>query len=763
MGKSAKSRTPSPEKPSYDYRQGEFYSLRSFFEISSEAFCVVTPKGVLVDCNSAFEKVFGYTKQELKKMPLTQLLSPASQTVIQETMRILQDNGTSTGVEINGVRKSGETIPLCWTTAYDKSLKLIYVAAKDLSGERDLQRETKLLVDTISDGYVVQTESGEILSFNASALSILGLTEDQLRGRTSADPRWKAIRENGEIFPGDQHPAMRAIRENRKIEGEVMGLELPSGQKRWIRITSVPFQQSFKGSSGYENRRMVISAFTDVTNLILSKVEMNLVLHSLKLGIWKFYPKTNQLIWDEQMYEVFEANPKDFSGHYHAWESSLTPEAKEQAIRELGLALSGEKEFQTTFEIITRGGKRKWIGGIGKVFRDSSGNPEVMYGVNWDRTDEVSKDLKIKEYKDLLETVLSSIPIMVTARDCRDDYRFKLVNQHAASIFGMKKESVLNKTFKELFPDKPLKSEEALDRSMVSEESFSEEWHHGGESRVLKSKRIPIFDEKDQPKMLLQISEDVTEELKAIAHKERDRLKAIHQSKLASLGEMSAGVAHEINNPLAIVIGSIPLLEKARGNIEEFQRKSQAILKACLRIEKIVKGLRKFARVTGKSDHKSESLSEILNEAMVLVETRSKRYAVPVRLEISSDLRILCDSVEIEQVVVNLVNNAIDAVKATRDPWVKVELRSEDKHAVIRVIDSGLGIPKEVEAKLFEPFFTTKAVGEGTGLGLSIVKGIVEQHQGTITVGRIAENTCFEVRFPTSENIVDLSYMRDGA
>ncbi|MFN8845228.1 MAG: PAS domain-containing protein, partial [Bdellovibrionales bacterium] len=221
----------------------------------------------------------------------------------------------------------------------------------------------------------------------------------------------------------------------------------------------------------------------DITQRVLKEKETQFTLDSLGLGIWRFNPTTSALIWDDSMYRLFEIDANQFSGDYHAWESALTNETREKAILELELALKGEKEFNTTFEIKVKNGRTKHIGGRGQVLRSESGEPIMMYGLNWDRTKEV----------ELKKTV------------------------------------------------------------------------------------------------------------------EQERSKAIHNSKLASLGEMSAGVAHEINNPLAVIMGSIPLLNKYKNDPTKFDEKLAAIKKSGERIAKIVKGLSKFARTAENAPHQLSS------------------------------------------------------------------------------------------------------------------------------------------------------------
>lgn len=362
----------------------------------------------------------------------------------------------------------------------------------------------------------------------------------------------------------------------------------------------------------------------DVTERVQKEKETQFTLDSLGLGIWRFNPNTRALHWDDSMYRLFEIKADQFSGDYHAWESSLTPDAREKAVFALEQALKGEKEFNTTFEIQVRNGQKKHIGGRAQVLRTESGEPIMMYGVNWDRTKEVE-----------------------------------------------------------------------LQKSV-----------------------------------------------------ELERSKAIHSSKLASLGEMSAGIAHEINNPLTVITGNLSLLSKHRDDPFKFEMKLIAVKRSCERIAKIVKGLSKFSRTSESVPHKPETVTSLVDEALIITEAKAKRTSIPVLKNIQSSSSILCHSIEVEQVLVNLINNGIDAASKMEEKWVKLDIFDESNDLVIQVTDSGTGIEKEVESKLFQPFFTTKSVGEGTGLGLSIVKGILDQHNAQILLRRDFKNTCFEVRFP---------------
>lgn len=255
---------------------------------------------------------------------------------------------------------------------------------------------------------------------------------------------------------------------------------------------------------------------------------------------------------------------------------------------------------------------------------------------------------------------------------------------------------------------------------------------------------VPILDEEGRVQEFVSIRHDITD-------RKMTELQLIQSSKLASLGQMSAGIAHEINNPLAIILGAVSLLPKFADDPDKFKQKIQLVEKSGERISKIIQGLRKFSRTADGVTFEWHSLAKIARESLVLIDAKAKLNSVSVALDIASEASVYCNEVEIEQVLVNLVGNSIDAIKGCNEKWVRVHIFERDAFIVLRVIDSGFGIPAQVRDKIFDPFFTTKGIGEGTGLGLSISKGILDEHGAGIEVLADAVNTCFEVTFKKAE------------
>jgi signal transduction histidine kinase/ActR/RegA family two-component response regulator len=226
---------------------------------------------------------------------------------------------------------------------------------------------------------------------------------------------------------------------------------------------------------------------------------------------------------------------------------------------------------------------------------------------------------------------------------------------------------------------------------------------------------------------------------------------ALRQSeKLATMGQLLAGVAHELNNPLTVISGYGGLLKSTLTGTPLQQSASQ-IEQAALRCTRIVRNFLALAR-KHPPERRHVALNRIVTEAVELLAYPFGLDNVEVTLDLAADIpELWADPHQLQQVVVNLLTNAHQAMRESRVRRLTVATRDDraNEAVVLRVVDSGPGIPAEVQAHIFEPFFTTKPVGQGTGLGLSLCLGIVEGHGGTIHVdGRPGRGAVFTVQLP---------------
>lgn len=238
---------------------------------------------------------------------------------------------------------------------------------------------------------------------------------------------------------------------------------------------------------------------------------------------------------------------------------------------------------------------------------------------------------------------------------------------------------------------------------------------------------------------------------------------SLQSAKLASIGELTSGIAHEINNPLFAITGTTQRLLTDLNHEEGLDRtklndKLLKILNNAARIDKIIRGIKLFSRDSNREERSNVQLSKIIDESLDLLGAKIKHNEITIHYDRKQfeKVIIIVNEVQIVQVVVNLISNAIDAIKENDYKWVQIEAHKIDGIVKIKIIDSGMGIDEEIAKNMMDPFFTTKKHGEGTGMGLSISYGIIQGHRGKLYLDQSAQHTTFVVELKTSLDFDDV-------
>jgi two-component system NtrC family sensor kinase len=408
-------------------------------------------------------------------------------------------------------------------------------------------------------------------------------------------------------------------------------------------------------------------------------------------------------------------------------------------------------------------------------------------------------------YHSLVET----IPQMILCKDL--DGRFTFANQKFCTELGTTLEDFRGKTDFDFFPAELAEKYRNDDRRVIESgqvlDVVEEHITPRGEKLYVQVMKTPLFGTDGLVIGIQGIFWDVTERMQAeeklkeqnVVLLERERsereahqaLKAaqsrmVETEKLASLGQLVAGVAHEINNPLAFVSNNVAVLERdlrdivvliglyqqldrpdpgghaeARAEIEKvagqldleytldnMPRLIERTREGLRRIERIVKDLRLFARVD-EGEWNEVDLNPGIDSSINMVQGYARKKGVRLDAQLEPLPPLCCRGARLHQVVVNLLMNAIDACGADGTVTVRTRAEPEGQGVRIEVADTGCGIEPTIRDHIFEPFFTTKAIGEGTGLGLSISYGIVHEHRGTIDVeSNPGQGSCFTIRLP---------------
>jgi len=339
--------------------------------------------------------------------------------------------------------------------------------------------------------------------------------------------------------------------------------------------------------------------------------------------------------------------------------------------------------------------------------------------------------------------------------------QFRSLNQYGAELFGKAKESYIGQGLETAFSSESAAKLVKLIREVLETGQDLQLEHDlivDGKLFWFLSHLIPLSHEGEKPLVALVFSRDVTSR-----HQIRER-EILRTEKLASIGTLAAGVAHEINNPICIILGFTEyLLGKADHQSKEFEI-LETIKRQGTNCQKIVENLLTFARVPAKLTILTNVNDDLRKVAEVSHNTLVTKK-IELILNLASDLpQALADSSQTQQVFLNLITNGVDAMKSGGKLTISSGLNAQKDFVEIQFSDNGCGIKKKDLTKIFDPFFTTKEVGEGTGLGLSVSYGIIKKFGGEVLVesSTVEENphspsgTVFTVKLPVHNPLSEI-------
>lgn len=351
----------------------------------------------------------------------------------------------------------------------------------------------------------------------------------------------------------------------------------------------------------------------------------------------------------------------------------------------------------------------------------------------------------------LLQTFLDHVPFQSFMKS--PDGRYLSYNRVFADYFGITRDEWIGRSMHEVHPEETVTAFNAHDmevlRGGVPVTVVTRHSDRHGVERTFRSTKFALQDAHGCS-VIGGVAYDISEDIERQA--QRGRMMA--SARMAALGLMAGGVAHEINNPLAIIhMAASDLMEELKNDepeVGELRMSAGHVLETAERIQKIVQSMQMISRDGSQDKLTEHGVGLLLEETLELCRQRFKNSPIALEIaEIDPALRIRCRVVQLGQVLLNLLTNAYDAAHDAGGPgWVRVAATEHEGMVIFSVTDSGHGVPARIRARIMEPFFTTKEVGKGTGLGLSISRTIVAEHGGTLKLNEDGGPTCFVFQVP---------------
>lgn len=485
---------------------------------------------------------------------------------------------------------------------------------------------------------------------------------------------------------------------------------------------------------------------------------LNSIQKNLNVGGWQLDVRTGHAIWSETVYELHKVPVGTSVDRLNAIQFYAEHE-RERIAGVLDRCIHSGQPYDEEFEFIDAEGGHHWIRTTGSPVYDDNGVIHKVRGTFQDITELKTLETANRETTvelEVFKSVIENSPDFIGIADNTTTPIY--LNRAGRDLIGMPQTQDIRETsVAECYPER-------IRDDMMTEihDTIARGEAYSGETRfrhLVTDEEIPVLDthfaildsRTGDPLGSATITRDIRHEVELRETLEEERAKLAQASKLASLGELAAGVAHEINNPLTVISGSARTLSRSRDNPAKVISAAEKIDRSVVRIASIVNGLRKFSRADEGLNLSQVDLAKLIPEAIELVQARARQNGHTMEFISAADsVMCRCDEIQVEQVLVNLLVNAVDANRTETGSWTRIELASDGTQVRILVQDSGRGIPNAVLAKIFDPFFTTKEVGSGTGLGLSISAGIVADHGGSLEYRLMDGHTTFVLAMPTA-------------
>lgn len=619
---------------------------------------------------------------------------------------------------------------------------------------RESEKKHRILFETMAQGVVYQNAEGNIISANPAAERILGLSFDQMTGRTSMDSRWKSIHEDGSDFPKETHPAMMALKTGEPVKDTIMGVFNPKEEDfRWIKINAVP-QYRPGDSKPYQ----VYTTFDDITDFKRAEQTLHFTQFSIdrssdsafwmdsnarfvyvneaacrtlgytrdeliKMTVHDINPDFAQEFWPDHWAEVKRKGSFVIESCHRTKDGRIFP--VEISVNYLEF---GGKEYNCTFA------------------RDISERKQIEKAIQLSKREWVSTFDAMSDWVSLIDL----------------KYRILRTNRSGEKFVGVPLGEMIGQTCYNLVhgTEEPI-PECPLQKMLQTHQREVADLHVQEGNRWLRITVDPVKDEDGNLVKAVHIVRDIT----GLKKMEDERLKSM---KLESVGILAGGIAHDFNNLLSVIMGNISLAEddlKPEVGVSEYLKEAE---KASLRAQELTKQLITFSQ-GGLPIKKIGPIGDLLKESTKFVLSNSN---VKYDFLIPHDLWLVdFDLDQMKHVVRNLIVNAVESmpdggsikIKAenfsiSSDTVVKGLVLSEGEYVKISIKDQGVGIPAEHLSLIFDPYFSTKEMGteKGMGLGLATAYSIINKHNGHIIVESEEDvGTTFTIYLPVYEKEIE--------
>ena len=591
-------------------------------------------------------------------------------------------------------------------------------------------------IKVIKEGFVVHDNNDKIVSANEAAAEILGLTYDQLLGKDSFDPRWKALHEDGSPFDPEDHPSMISLRKGISVNDVIMNVHSGNDNRKWISINSRPIYDDTDMQTGAVATFLDISERKEATEKLKETLQqLNLAIDTAKLGVWILHIDSGELEWNDKLLEIYGISREEFSNNLGGWQKQVHPEDAEYANERLQEVYENKSVYDVHFRIHRPDGEERIIdGSASPIFVNNT--LKKIIGINRDITDEKRAETQLKESEEKFANAFNSSPIAQSIINLKTGYRIN-VNQAFCKLFGVNKDEALSINLKtsHLAVNPKLLKESikiALNTGRLDDLAFDMYHADGSIKNIIINATNTFLNDED---IFIVSYSDMTD-ARIADHKLREAEKDMFSAIISSEEKERARYAKELHDGLGPILSTSMIYLHTMMHEEDKEKQTEYIKRTYALLEDATQSIREISSNLSPDILKKYGLIQAIRSFIERLQQVSK-----VKFKINSNLTSEFNELTgftLYRTLTELINNSIKHADAKR---IVISFKQSTKGVEIVYSDDGTGFDYE------------RAKKENKGFGLMNLEGRIKKIGGHYEIiSSKGKGTQVEIKLQTIGN-----------
>ena len=723
--------------------------------MGNDGILVCNGKDQIVFANQVAAKITGYSRDELLGKGLSALLGDENRDLLEDIQTNRSRYGRKFYAEMQIVTARGKVkdAEVCIAPAKSNGKMQTFVYLRDITERKRFERQIKEseeryrnLFERVQHGIFISTKGGRFLDCNPTLLDILGYRskEEFLRIDIARDLY---------VNPEDRNIFQRLVERNGFVKDFEVEFKRKDGQRITILLTAHPIRNGKGEIVGYEGLNIDITERKEMERRVQEAVKNFQKISEMGEDGIIVIDEGNRIIFANSM--ATELTGYSNEGLLRMKFTDLLNRRDRKFLAEMHdqVGLDESKRLCTEMEVLTADKGTKEAEVCITIARPEGGKMNTYVYLK-DITERKKMVNEIRRSNEFLTKLIASSGDCIIAADMTGN--IIIFNKAAEELLGYRAQEVMGKVnIVDLYPRggakevmSKLRSEDYGGVGKLAPQQFTLVKKSGEHIPIQLSASV-VYDEQGGEVCSVGFFTDLRPRIQMEKELEETHLQLVNSEKMASLGKLAAGIAHEINNPLGGILIYSSLMKEELDGADSRWQDLEKIVQEATRCKDIVKSLLEFSRQTEPKMEPTD-INKGITDGLFFLENQALFHNIKIVKSLSPVLPMVRGNPgQLKQVFMNIIVNAAEAMSGGGTLTIKTAPSDDQKAVYIDFVDTGEGIPPENLTRIFDPFFTTKELGKGTGLGLSTSYGIIDEHGGRIDVkSQVGKGTTFRIELP---------------